>query len=98
MKRMANNRIVRRTRSGLSGLLFFLAQCVFFVLWLFYVRVWMGWTSWGLLIGILSTPGVVIFPALYWIVEGDFPVGYFIVWGVGIALGITSAVVAPNEA
>lgn len=94
---MDRPRALGRTRTGLSGLLFLLAQCVFFVLWLGYVRTWMDWTSWGLLIGILSTPGVVIFPALYWIVEGNFPLGYFVIWGIGIALGIASAVIGPTE-
>lgn len=92
-----SHKIIRSTRSGLSGVLFVLAQCTFFVLWLFYVKTWMDWTSWGLLIGIISTPGVVIFPVLYWIVESTFPIGYFAVWGIGLLLGVASGALVPPK-
>ena len=94
---MPSGHFLRRARTGTSGLLFLLAQLVFLVLWFFYLAVWMDWTSWGLIIGIISSPGVLIFPLLYWIVEGSFPLGYFVVWAIGLGLGIASAAVAPND-
>ena len=40
-----------------------------------------AWAKWllglGVIIGIFLIPGVVIFPIIYWIVEGDFPTLYF---------------------
>ena len=93
---MYSGHFLRRARSGASGLLFLLAQLVFVVLWFFYVAVWMNWTSWGLIIGIISSPGVFIFPVLYWVVEGTFPLGYFVVWMIGLGFGIASAAVAPT--
>ena len=40
-----------------------------------------AWAKWlgglGVIIGIFLTPGVVIFPIIYWIIEGDFPTLYF---------------------
>ena len=40
-----------------------------------------AWAKWlgglGVIIGIFLTPGVVIFPIIYWIVEGVFPAVYF---------------------
>lgn len=46
-------------------------------------------TNWfgpiGFVVGVLTTPGTVIFPLIYWFIEGVFPVGYFLLWGVGLA-------------
>ena len=40
-----------------------------------------AWADWlgviGVILGLILTPGVVIFPIVYWIVEGDFPTLYF---------------------
>ena len=40
-----------------------------------------AWADWlgviGVILGFILTPGVVIFPIIYWIVEGDFPTLYF---------------------
>ena len=40
-----------------------------------------AWAKWlgglGVIIGIFLTPGVLIFPIIYWIVEGVFPTVYF---------------------
>ena len=40
-----------------------------------------AWAKWlgglGVIIGIFLTPGVVIFPIIYWIIEGVFPTVYF---------------------
>ncbi len=47
-------------------------QCVFwFVAW----ADWLG--VFGVILGFILTPGVVIFPIIYWIVDGDFPALYF---------------------
>jgi hypothetical protein len=41
----------------------------------------LAWANWlgviGVILGIFLTPGVVIFPIIYWIVEGVFPTVYF---------------------
>ena len=37
----------------------------------------------GILWGLILTPGFVIFPIIFWIVEGVFPTMYFVVWAVG---------------
>ena len=40
-----------------------------------------AWADWlgviGVILGFILTPGVVIFPIIYWIVEGVFPTVYF---------------------
>ena len=57
--------------------------CALWVWWL-YVQVLMHWLGpIGFGVGILTTPGFVLFPALFWLVEGVPPVGYWVLWLVG---------------
>lgn len=53
-----------------------------FIFWFLALSKWLGFLG-GILAFILS-PGFVIFPIIFWIVEGVFPTLYFIVWGIGI--------------
>ncbi len=50
--------------------------------WLSALNSWFGMP--GVILGFILTPGVVIFPVVFWIVEGIFPAFYFIVWGIGV--------------
>ena len=62
------------------------------VLWLFYItmlRVWLGLL--GLILGIVIAPGLFLFPFLFWIIEGVFPITYFILLGLSILGGIIRA-------
>ncbi len=43
---------------------------------------WLG--GLGFLLGLILSPGLVIFPIVFWIVEGVFPTIYFMMWGGGI--------------
>ncbi|MBW2422109.1 MAG: hypothetical protein JRH19_26490 [Deltaproteobacteria bacterium] len=43
---------------------------------------WMGWP--GLLLGIVSAPGAVVFPFVSWYVEGVFPTTPFVVWALSV--------------
>jgi len=56
-----------------------------FLFWLGAMTEWLG--CFGTFLAILISPGLVIFPIIFWIVEGVFPVMYFAIWGLGI-LGI----------
>ncbi len=46
-----------------------------------YIFWFVAWAKWlgvfGVILGFILTPGVVIFPIIYWIVEGEFPTLYF---------------------
>ena len=46
-----------------------------------------AWADWlgviGVILGFILTPGVVIFPIIYWIVEVDFPTLYFVLMFAG---------------
>jgi len=46
-----------------------------------YIFWFVAWAKWlgvlGVILGFLFTPGVVIFPIIYWVIEGEFPTFYF---------------------
>lgn len=65
----------------ISGLLLF-------VFWIGAMKVWLGVL--GIILAFVLTPGVVIFPIVYWFVEGVFPTTYFILWGLSL-LGMAIA-------
>lgn len=54
-----------------------------FNVWLMAMTEWLG--SLGSLLAFICAPCTAIFPFAFWIIEGVFPVSYFIVWGMGIA-------------
>jgi len=53
-----------------------------FIFWFMALSKWLGF--FGSILAFIIAPGLVIFPIIFWIVEGVFPVFYFIVWGIGI--------------
>lgn len=74
----------------MKNLLSILGTVVFFgsglLMWIVYVGSLANWFGFiGFVVGVITTPGAVIFPLIYWFVEGVFPVGYFLLWGVGLA-------------
>lgn len=86
---------MRRTRNGLSLLFFTLAQLVGLVLWIAYAATWTRWQGgFGFLIGVFTAPGLVIFPFVFWMVENSFPVNYFLLWLVGLALMVLAGLTA----
>lgn len=86
-----------KSRSGLSFVFFLLAQAVGVVLWIGYVLTWVEWQGFlGLLIGVFTLPGVVIFPFLYWLVENEFPVRYFALWAASVILMTLSGVASDD--
>lgn len=58
------------------------AGILMFWFWLMAMTKWLGFI--GLILAFILSPGLVIFPAIFWVVEGIFPTFYFIVWGIGI--------------
>jgi hypothetical protein len=73
---------MKKLTSSLGGILVLISGAV---TWIFMMLALMQW--WGLLgfiASLIFTPGVVIFPFVFWVVENQFPTNYFIAWGVGI--------------
>ena len=58
------------------------AGILMFIFWFMAMSKWLGVL--GSILAFILTPGIVIFPIVFWIVEKVFPAFYFIVWGVGI--------------
>ena len=65
--------------------MYIISGILMFIFWLISMKMWLGFL--GVVIAIIFCPGLVIFPIVFWIVEGVFPTMYFIMWGAGI-LGI----------
>jgi len=63
-------------------LMWAIAGVLMFIFWLMAMSKWLGGI--GTILAFVLTPGLVVFPVIFWVVEGVFPVFYFIVWGVGI--------------
>ena len=70
--------IVGYSIAGIAGLLLF-------IFWLIAMTKWLGFI--GTILAFIGVPGVLIFPVVYWIVEGVFPTFYFILWGIS-AIGM----------
>ena len=71
---------MRRFFLGLCSVIIIIAWLGLFVFWLIAMRHWLG--GWGMILAFVLSPGVVIFPLVYWGVEGVFPWVYFALWGV----------------
>jgi hypothetical protein len=61
--------------NNVGGLITLVAGVLQYVFWFVAWADWLGLI--GVILGFILTPGVVIFPIIYWIVEGDFPTLYF---------------------
>ena len=66
----------------ISIILFWGSSIALFVFYFISMSSWLGFIG-GLLAFVLF-PGIIIFPILFWIIEGVFPILYFIFWGIGI--------------
>ena len=71
------------------------AGILMFIFWLTAMSNWLGFL--GTILAFVLSPGLVIFPIVFWIVEGVFPAFYFIVWGVGIVGLIIAGVSSGDE-
>lgn len=78
---------IKTARTGLAFFAFAAAQVLGVLLWIGYVVTWTEWWGvLGLIVGLITVPGLVIFPFIYWVVENDFPTNYFLVWFAMIGL------------
>jgi len=71
------------------------AGILMFIFWLMAMSNWLGFL--GVILAFVLTPGIVIFPVVFWIVEGVFPAFYFIVWGIGIVGLIIAGISSSDE-
>ena len=71
------------------------AGILIFIFWLMAMSKWLGF--FGVILSFILAPGLVIFPLVFWIVEGVFPTFYFIVWGIGIVGLIIAGISSKND-
>ena len=69
--------------SGLGWFLFIASGLLMFVFWFIAMTHWLGII--GSILAIFLAPGLIIFPLVFWIVEGVFPAMYFMFWAFGFA-------------
>ena len=62
--------------------MFIISGLLMFIFWFGAMKMWLGF--FGIVLAFLLCPGLVIFPIVFWIVEGVFPTTYFFIWGFGI--------------
>lgn len=84
-----------RTIGFIIGYLMWIgAGLLMFIFWLMAMSKWLGIL--GVILAFVLSPGIVIFPIVFWIVEGVFPAFYFMIWGIGI-VGLIIAGVSAGE-
>jgi hypothetical protein len=71
------------------------AGILMFIFWLMAMSKWLGFL--GTILAFILAPGLVIFPLVFWIVEGVFPAFYFMVWGIGIVGLIIAGISSKDE-
>lgn len=82
------------TGKVIGYLLWIGAGILMFIFWLIAMTSWLG--LFGTFLAFFLAPGLVIFPLVFWIVEGVFPTFYFVIWGIGIA-GLVIAGVSSKD-
>ena len=85
---------MRMIGKTIGYLLWIGAGILMFIFWLMAMSNWLGFL--GTILAFVLAPGLVIFPIVFWIVEGVFPTFYFIVWGIGI-VGLVIAGVSSKD-
>ncbi|MCA1919280.1 MAG: hypothetical protein LDL38_07775 [Flavobacterium piscis] len=85
-----------RTICKIFGYLLWIgAGILMFIFWATAMSKWLGFL--GTILAIILNPGLVIFPLVFWIVEGVFPTFYFMVWGIGIVGLIIARISSKDE-
>lgn len=72
-----------RTMGKIVGFVMWIGSGILmFIFWFSAMKMWLGFL--GIILAFVLCPGLVIFPIIFWIKEGVFPMFYFIVWGIGL--------------
>lgn len=72
-----------------------ITSILMFIYYLLAMFRWLGII--GVIAGVLVTPLAVIFPLIFWVVEGIFPVFYFLLWGLWFVGLIFMAIGKDND-
>lgn len=72
---------------AIAGIWMWIAEIIAFARW---------WDLVGILVAVFIPPIAALFPLIFWIKEGVFPILYFVVWGAGI-LGMVLASLGKDQ-
>ena len=86
---------MRSIGKAIGGTLWIGSGLLLFFYWFLAMGHWLGLI--GSILAFLVAPGVVIFPIVFWIVEGIFPTTYFVYWGIGLVGMIISGISSAGE-
>jgi hypothetical protein len=86
-----SNAIMKQVISLLSVIIWWGSGIVIWGLYVTYLVDWLGFV--GGVIGIFIAPGAILFPFVYWIAEGAFPVWYFGLLAVSLAAMFVKAII-----
>jgi hypothetical protein len=77
---------------SVGGLLFLLGILAGLLLWVFYMLTLVNWIgAAGFIVAVIAAPGVIVFPIIFWAVEGTLPVVYFAYLLAGVLLPAVGA-------
>lgn len=82
------------------GITFFVATLACgAVMYYWYAQALIDWLGviFGILVAVCIIPGAVIFPLVFWIVEGYLPIAYVTVWVLGVVCTISAGVLLQRE-
>lgn len=74
---------MKKILSGVGWFLSLTSGLLIFFFWFIAMTHWLGII--GSILAIFIAPCLIIFPIIFWIVEGVFPVMYFVIWAVGFS-------------
>lgn len=86
-------------RSTVAGLFYtvMLACGAMMTFWYFAALIdWLG-VVFGVLVGVFVIPGAVVFPLVYWLVEGFLPMPYLLTWVAGMGCLIGASLCSRNR-
>jgi len=63
-------------------LTYIISGILMFVFWLTAMFDWLG--GLGIILALILSPGAIVFPLVFWFIEGIFPFFYFILWTMAI--------------
>lgn len=86
---------MRKILRVVGGIMWLGAGVFMFIFWFNAMSEWLG--CFGSFLAIMIAPGLIVFPIVFWIVEGVFPVMYFAIWGLGILGMIIFGFAMPSD-
>lgn len=89
MSKITTPNFMRLIGTVIGYTMWVISGILMFIFWFTAMFKWLG--VFGAILACLFPPALTLFPIIFWIVEGVFPIYYFIIWIIGIIGVIISA-------